>query len=176
MRIKALLYLIALMGGTAITLFLPSIQQMALGHHGALAQSAGAAEDGKVVGVLSGDTLVIQTASGRRVRATIWGIAAPDRLQAYGEAAKRSLSDLAFGKPVRVRIEGSTDSEHVLATLYTGSLNVGSAQTGRGLAWVTNAGGRDTELSNAQRSARTRQAGLWRDSDPVAPWDFKAQR
>jgi endonuclease YncB( thermonuclease family) len=174
MQVKAILYTMALLSGTTLAVWLPSISQQALDHH-TPPMASGLELQGHVSGVLSGDTLSIETVDGRHVRATLWGIAAPTLRQAYGEAARVSLSELTVGKPLWIRIEEPGDHNRALAAVYVGTLEVGKAQAGRGLAWITPAGERDAGLVKAQRGARARQAGLWRDPEPVAPWAFRGQ-
>jgi endonuclease YncB( thermonuclease family) len=57
---------------------------------------------GKVVGVHDGDTLTVLTAAKESVKVRLYGIDAPESKQAFGARSKQELSELAFGKQVRV--------------------------------------------------------------------------
>ncbi len=54
----------------------------------------------KVVGVHDGDTLTGITASNEQVKVRLDAIDAPEIKQPYGQAAKKALSDMVFGKEV----------------------------------------------------------------------------
>ena len=51
-----------------------------------------------MVGVHDGDTLTGITASNEKVKVRLDTIDAPEIKQLYGEAAKKALSDMVFGK------------------------------------------------------------------------------
>jgi micrococcal nuclease len=53
-----------------------------------------------VVGVHDGDTLTGITASNEQVKVRLDAIDAPEIKQPYGQAAKKALSDMFFGKEV----------------------------------------------------------------------------
>ena len=56
---------------------------------------------GKVVGVADGDTItVLENRTQHRIR--LYGIDAPEGGQDFGNRAKKFVSDLVFGKQVRV--------------------------------------------------------------------------
>ena len=57
---------------------------------------------GKVVGVSDGDTITILDDQKRQRKIRLDGIDAPESSQDFGSRAKQSLSDLVFGKTVRV--------------------------------------------------------------------------
>lgn len=175
MRIQAVLYCGVLISGVVLALSMPSLAKFAL-TKGTQIPALGSERLGRVIGVLSGDTVVVETADEGRLRVALWGIEAPDSRQSYGEEAKSSLSELAFGKPVRVSLNSLQGRDRVVGALFIGTLNVGRAQAGRGLAWVTRDGQTDRTLWSAMQSAQTRHAGLWRDTQPVAPWEFRAQQ
>lgn len=76
--------------------------------------TAGGAEfEGKVVGVADGDTLVVLDGT-TQVRVRLHGIDCPERGQAFGAAARRLTSSLAFGKRVTVRERGKDRYGRVL--------------------------------------------------------------
>lgn len=48
-----------------------------------------------------------------------------------------------------------------------------AAQVSAGMAWVYVRYARDPALFQLQDEARTAKRGLWADSSPVPPWDFR---
>jgi len=87
-----------------------------------LAFAAHAAEfSGRVVGVTDGDTLtVLEGTTQRKVR--LLGIDAPERAQAFGSRAKEALSDLVFGRTVRVTWKARDKYGRTLGDVYAGGL------------------------------------------------------
>ena len=64
---------------------------------------------GKIVGVHDGDTLTLLVSDGARfkqVKVRLAEIDTPESKQPYGQRAKQALSDLTFGKQVRVVVPG----------------------------------------------------------------------
>lgn len=148
----------------------------------ALAHVAFASElTGKVVGVSDGDTLEILTGAKELYRVRVSGIDAPEKAQPFGQASKRTMSDLSFGRDVRViwskrdrygRIVGKVREQHI---------DVGLAMVQAGMAWhfkryVTEQEPEDRRnYAYAELEARTARRGLWSDSKPVPPWDFRRE-
>lgn len=135
----------------------------------AMAAHAAAAEpiSGKVVAVPNGDTLVILDAAGKRHRIALADIDAPERRQASGLDARRSLAELCLKK------EAQSDAGHVTCN----GVNANAEQVRRGWAWVspkqTQPGAALIEL---EAHARLRQIGLWAGEQPLAPWEWRASR
>ena len=71
-----------------------------------LLASAAAAQElhGRVVGVADGDTLTVLDGARRQVKVRLAEIDTPESGQPYGDRARQALSDLAFGKAVRVAV------------------------------------------------------------------------
>lgn len=60
---------------------------------------------GKIVGVHDGDSLTLLTDNKEQIKMRLEGTDAPELKQAFGNVAKKTLSDLCFGKTVRVTFE-----------------------------------------------------------------------
>jgi endonuclease YncB( thermonuclease family) len=70
---------------------------------------------GKVVGVSDGDTLIMLTPEKQQIKVRLAEIDAPEKSQAYGQRSKQSLSDLAFGKQVRIEQQDRAGMDELLA-------------------------------------------------------------
>ena len=68
------------------------------------AQAAASAAEiaGRVVEISDGDTLTVLDGAQRQVRVRLAEIDTPESGQPYGDRARQALSDLAFGRAVRV--------------------------------------------------------------------------
>jgi micrococcal nuclease len=101
----------------------------------------------------------------------LYGIDAPEGGQDAGNRAKKFVSDLVFGKQVRV-VQMDID-RYDRVVVYVGDVNVNEALVKNGLAWVCQ---RYCKISicsswlSLEVQARAAKTGLWSHPNPVAPW------
>jgi len=137
---------------------------------------------GRVVSVADGDTITVLTAARKSERIRLAGIDAPESKQAFGAVAKRSLSALVFGAEVLVEYTKRDRYGRIVGRVLRDGRDAGLAQIEAGLAWhylryaPEQASGERTAYAQAERSARSGRRGLWAEAEPVAPWDWRAQR
>lgn len=135
--------------------------------------------EGKVVGVADGDTLTVLDDKKTQHKIRLMGIDAPEKGQPFGDASKRSLSDLAFGQLVIVDYNKRDRYGRVIGKVIRNGKDLNVEQVRRGLAWHYKQYQNEQELDDrslyaqeeylAQRDRR----GLWADKEPVAPWDYR---
>lgn len=128
---------------------------------------------GRVVGISDGDTLTVQTDGGRWVRVRLAGIDAPEHDQPYGTAATRSLAALALNRTVRVRKVAEDDYGRVVGVVVAGGRDLDAEQVRRGMAWVYRQYARSRRLYALEAEAKRARRGLWADSNPIPPWDWR---
>ena len=146
---------------------------------------------GTVVAVADGDTVTLLDNAHRRHHVRLSAIDAPERKQAYGDRAKRHLASLVFGKTVLVswakrdryrRIVGRVLAGECMQSHCSYTIDVGLEQIKAGLAWHYKHYAREQPLAERTRyaaielSARERREGLWEDTEPVPPWEFRHDR
>ena len=169
----------------------------ALGFLFLLASPASAADllEGRVVRIADGDTLTVLDMDEVQHRVRLAGIDAPEKAQPFGERSRQNLARLVAGKPVEVRWHKRDRYGRVVGQVWVVSpdarcqgagcpktLDAGLAQVTVGLAWHYKryAGEQSPEdrerYSFAEVEARARRAGLWRDPEPVAPWEWRKGR
>lgn len=137
---------------------------------------SGASADfrGKVVGVHDGDTItVLHNANGERVRLN--AIDCPELGQPFGYQAKKLASELMFGQEVTVK---ETGHDRYGRTLGTVILNDGRAinqlLVSEGACWwYRKFAVENIELRNLEDQARLQKRGLWIESNPIPPWDWR---
>jgi len=156
---------------------------------------------GKVIRVLDGDTIEVlkMDAAGKHpVRIRMTGIDAPEKSQPFGEKCRDTLAALVAGKNVRVDVRGNDRYSRqlgiilVVPSIPTPSpspapkatpleLDANLSQISAGCAWHYKQYQRQQKpeerrrYSEAEDRARAAKLGLWRDPEPVAPWDFRRQ-
>ena len=154
-----------------------------------LCSAATAAElFGKVVGVADGDTITIIDTSYRQHRIRLSGIDAPERRQAYGERAKRHLSALVGEKRVRVWWDKRDRYGRIVGRVFWTVCDragcrfedAGLEQIRAGMAWHYTRYAREqapaerAAYAAVEQQARKSRLGLWREPEPVPPWDFRS--
>lgn len=128
--------------------------------------------DAKVVGVMDGDTIeVLFGNQTRKVR--LAQIDAPEKSQAFGQRSKQSLSDLVFGKHIRVVVETTDRYGRLVGRLYHGSVDINAEQVSKGMAWVYTKYATDQSFFEKEKEARSARRGLWSDASPIPPWEYR---
>lgn len=131
--------------------------------------------DCRVVGISDGDTLTCLTAEKRQVKVRLAEIDTPESRQPYGTRAKQALSDLAFGRNVRLDVHETDRYGRTVARVYAGQVDVNAEMVRQGAAWVYRQYNRDKSLLVLEAEARQAKRGLWALPEPerVAPWEWR---
>ena len=133
----------------------------------------GGTVSGKVVGVSDGDTITVLDSANTQHKIRLKGIDAPEKGQPFGQASKKHLSDLVFGKKVSVTTAGRPDKYgRELGTVYTGATDANAEMVASGFAWAYG----DSTYSGLQAAARASRLGLWADSNPEKPEEYRKRR
>lgn len=133
---------------------------------------------GKVVGITDGDTVTLRTDT-ETYQVRVMGIDAPEKRQAFGSTSKKALSDCAFGKQVEVVTRKKDFHGRLIGQVFADHLDCGLRQVELGLAWHYKAYAKEQEPSDresyarAEDQARAERLGLWSESAPTPPWDFR---
>lgn len=127
----------------------------------------------RIVGVADGDTLTALGAGHERLKCRLYGIDAPEKRQAFGQASKLSLAELSFGRAANIDIVGRDRYGRAICKIAVGGVDVNKEQIVRGMAWMYRRYASDRTYSDAEVRAQARRVGIWRDVQPVAPWDFR---
>jgi endonuclease YncB( thermonuclease family) len=143
---------------------------------------AAAPIQGRVVGVSDGDTITVLDANKQQHRIRFKGIDAPESKQAFGNVSKAALSDLVYRKQVTVMWTEKDRYGRVLGTVMLDGTDINLRMISQGNAWhykqyASSQSAKDrAAYASAEAAARSTGKGLWRDPDPVPPWDFRRQK
>jgi endonuclease YncB( thermonuclease family) len=137
---------------------------------------------GHVIRITDGDTLVIVDPKNLQYKIRLAGIDSPERNQAFGNAAKQSLSFLAFGKPALVEFQKRDRYGRIVGKVFVGNLDVCLEQIRLGMAWHY----KDYELEQSVEDriayaieevrARRNRVGLWKDREQSPPGEWRHPR
>lgn len=130
----------------------------------------------KVIGVTSGDSIVLLLDNNTQLKVRLEGIDCPELQQEYGDSAKLATVVLCFKKRVRVEKVGVDGYGRTLAYVYVDTLCVNKELIRLGLAWHYAEFNDNPELAQLEIDARKNKVGLWKQTEPVSPWDFRHKK
>ena len=144
--------------------------------------SASQTLNGRVVSIADGDTVTVLDADNTQHRIRLSGIDAPESHQAFGTQSKRNLSELVFGKDVTVIYDKTDQYGRLVGKVIVDGQDANLAQVNAGMAWHYKEYQReqtpkDRELyARAEEEARAQHRGLWQDSNPIEPSQFRREQ
>src|SRR5262245_56976526 len=142
-----------------------------------LVSPAGAGDyTGRVVGISDGDTLTVLRDGRTQVKVRLHGIDAPESGQDFGARDKQATSELAFGQVVNVEPRDlDRYGRTVAVVLLADGRSLNETLVRNGMAWwYRRYAPDDRQLAAAEAAARLAKRGLWAESRPVPPWEWRA--
>jgi endonuclease YncB( thermonuclease family) len=136
---------------------------------------------GKVVSVADGDTITVLDGNKTQHKIRLQGIDAPEKAQAFGQKSKQSLHQLVHSKMVTVEFEKKDKYGRTVGKVLLNGTDVCLEQIKLGMAWhykqyQSEQSKEDREIyAQAEQFANLQAIGLWRDKNPMSPWDFRKQ-
>jgi len=135
--------------------------------------------EGRVVGVSDGDTITVLDARRKQHKIRLAGIDAPESKQAFGQASKKHLSDLVFNRDVILDC-GKTDRyKRKVCVVMVDGQDANLAQVKAGMVWWYRAYAKEqipehrAQYQEAEMDAQRQRLGLWRDAEPMPPWEWR---
>jgi endonuclease YncB( thermonuclease family) len=138
--------------------------------------------EGVVRAVYDGDTILLVTRDSSRLKTRLYGIDAPETAkpdkpgQPYGEAAKRALLSKILWKSVSAEVVDVDQYQRAVAVIRYAGRDINREMVAEGMAWAYRRYLREpyaSEYLGDESRARSRRAGLWQDSNPRPPWEFR---
>ncbi|MEN3296763.1 MAG: micrococcal nuclease [Burkholderiales bacterium] len=148
----------------------PAMKSIALALALSLATSSALAYE--VIHITDGDTLTLLV-DGKPLKIGLANIDAPEKKQAFGERARRSLSRLCSGKKAYFQAQNIDRDGRTVAVVSCGGIEVNRAQVERGMAWVYRKYNNDLPLFAIEARAKEKRKGLWAGKSPTPPWEFR---
>ncbi len=121
----------------------------------------------RVVGVLDGDTVDVLTPERSQERIRLTGIDAPEKSQAFGQKSKQHLSDLVFGKTIKIEWSKRDRNDRIVGRVLLNDKDANLAMVDAGLAWHYKQYQREQRpedrllYADAETAARKKKNGLW---------------
>ena len=134
---------------------------------------AGPSQTLRVVGVHDGDTITGLDENKVQHKVRLDAIDAPELGQAFGQAAKKALSDKVFGKDVVVVPKTKDKYGRTIGHVMIDGRDVNLELLEEGLVWHYKHYDHNARLSRAEDDARAAKKGLWADGSAVPPWEWR---
>lgn len=135
-----------------------------------------------VVGVSDGDTVTALTHDNTQLKVRLSGIDAPESRQPFGQRSKQNLSDLVYAKEVDLSCNKVDRYKRHICLIRVDGKEANLEQIKAGLAWRYKAYEKEQEASERhlyrveQEKAQNASMGLWREPNPIPPWDWRKQQ
>lgn len=133
--------------------------------------------EGKVIGIVDGDTFDLLNDSNKIYRIRMEGIDAPEKGMPFYQVSKKHLGSLCFGQRVAVKItQAESGNRKIGFTYLSAGTELSHEMIRAGLAWHFVKFNSDRDLAALEREARKEQRGLWKDPNPLPPWEIRKIR
>jgi endonuclease YncB( thermonuclease family) len=135
-----------------------------------------------VVGITDGDTVVVLDSDDQFHEIRLKGIDAPELRQVFGDISRAYLARKLAGKEVTIEWQKRDRYGRLVGKVLLDGRDICLEQIKAGLAWhykkfENEQDEADQNLyAEAEQYTRSQRWGLWRESNQIPPWDFRAQQ
>jgi endonuclease YncB( thermonuclease family) len=129
--------------------------------------------EGRVVSIADGDTITVLTSDKKQIKTRLDSIDAPEKKMLFGNVAKKAFSDLVYNKQVILETHKTDRYKRKVAIVWLDGKPVNLEMVNLGMAWVYRKYARDPAYYAAETVAKANKLGLWSQSDPQPPWEFR---
>lgn len=136
----------------------------------ALAALSLLAHPAKVIKISDGDTIAILQGK-QQIKVRLFGIDAPELKQPYGKKSKQFLTNLIAGEVVEVKENGKDRYKRTIGIVYLGNTDMNAQMVENGYAWAYRKFSK--KYTPQESKAKKQGLGLWRDKEPIPPWEWR---
>ena len=138
--------------------------------------------EGFVTQISDGDTVTLEMRDGAKLRVRLYGIDAPEVRhdkkpgQPFSEEARWALAEKILRKNVILTVLEGEQHKRMVGIISLGKRSINKEMVREGWAWAYRRhlrGPYVSEFINAEREAREKKRGLWQQSNPQPPWEFR---
>ena len=137
----------------------------------------------RLVRASDGDSFILEDGARRSIRVRLYGVDAPESKQRFGQQSREHLIALIKTRPLRLKTMYLDNYNRAVSLVFltngdgsVDELSVNQRQVQTGMAWVydyfcTSDICKTWKIEEAM--ARKQKLGLWRDSNPTPPWQWR---
>ena len=130
---------------------------------------------GRVIGVSDGDTITVLS-NNHQERIRLAEIDSPEMNQPFGNQSKKYCSGLCFNKVVTVNYSRRDRFKRIVGQVkLPNGHSLNHELVRAGVAWCFTKYCNDPLVRDLEQQARGKRLGLWRDKNPIPPWQWRAQ-
>jgi len=109
------------------------------------------------------------------IKVRLQHIDAPERNQSFSRESWQFLRSLVYKKEVVLKVSDETDryNRTIGVLLLEDETNVNQLMVRNGLAWHFKRYSSDKTYHQLEQEARKQKAGLWKEDNPVPPWEWR---
>ncbi len=136
---------------------------------------------GVVVGISDGDTVTVLDNNRQQHKIRLSGIDAPESHQPFGQKSKSNLSALVFNREVIAECSKTDKYRREICKILVEGRDANLEQVKAGMAWWYRQYSKEQSPKDredyevAEFNAKARRIGLWVDTNPVPPWEWRHQ-
>ena len=133
----------------------------------------------KVISVTDGDTIKVYSKEQGQVKIRLFGIDSPEKRQPYGRAAKKYLASIITGARVEIGPVTIDSNGRTVAIVWGSAANFNLKMVQAGYAWVYRRYCDKPfcdEWITIEAKARAGKSGLWKNPNPVPPWEWRRRK
>ena len=129
----------------------------------------------KVVGIKDGDTVVVLDSLNNQTTLRLAEVDTPEKSQPFGTKAKQFTSDQVYLKTIKYVVTDTDSYGRSIAMIYYDSDNkyLSAELIKAGMGWHYKRYSTSKELAIYEDSARKNKIGLWVDTNPINPSDWR---
>lgn len=145
--------------------------------------------EGTVIKVVDGDTIHVQDDLGSKLKVRMYGVDAPETEksnkktghvskpgQPFGEEAFSALNSKTYRKKVKLDVMAVDQYKRLVGIVTINGRSINQEMVAEGYAWAyrqyLDAPYR-SDYIKFEEQARARRLGLWQQSNPQPPWEFR---
>ncbi len=131
---------------------------------------------GMVEHVSDGDTIVVRTKSGERLKVRFYAIDAPEKAQPYGPQSTGILKNLVLNRYVALDVINTDRYGRQVAVVYLDRQDINAEMIKLGAAWHYRYYDKSSNYNyyeKLEQEARANRRGLWNREYPTPPWEYR---
>ena len=129
----------------------------------------------KVVGIKDGDTVIVLDSLNNQTTLRLAEVDCPEKNQPFGTKAKQFTSDQIYLKTIKYVVTDTDRYGRSIAMIYydTDNKYLSAEIIKAGMGWHYKRYSTSKELAIYEDSARKNKIGLWVDTNPINPSDWR---
>ena len=151
----------------------------------AFVSASAATLNGRVVKVADGDTITVLVSNVQH-KIRLNRIDVPEKGQAFGSVSRQHLASFVAGKDIEIEWKKKDKYGRLLGTVWanvpagctnaTVYTDINLQMVKDGLAWHYKHFDNTKAYADAETAARAAKRGLWKDTNPIPPHEFRKSR